>query len=287
LVNVPQRPKVDAYAEHHLIITRMAQIAPDGALRTEQLGILFGDGFVLTIQEEAEWDVIESVRERIRKSRGALRERGADYLAYALLDAVVDGFFPVLETIGERIDDLEVVVGGSDGGASRPIHEMKRTLLALRRAIWPQRDAVNALLRDDSTLVGAETRLHLRDTYDHSVQVMDMVETFREITSGLMDLHISSVSYRMNEVMKVLTVISTIFLPVTAIAGIYGMNFDTSQSALNMPELAWRFGYPFALLLMLGSVLGLLLFYRRRGWIGWRREPRAPSASPRADGAEQ
>jgi magnesium transporter len=178
-------------------------------------------------------------------------------------------------------------VGGPDGGASRPIHEMKRTLLALRRAIWPQRDAVGALLRDDSLHVAPETRLHLRDTYDHAVQVMDMVETFREITSGLMDLHLSSVSYRMNEVMKVLTVISTIFLPVTAIAGIYGMNFDTSRSALNMPELGWRYGYLFALLLMSGSVAGLLLFYRRRGWIGWGAEPGRPSAPRPREGGQQ
>jgi magnesium transporter len=269
MVNAPQRPKADAYAcEQVLIISRMAQLDEAGVLRTEQLSILLGKTFVLTVQEEADWDVIESVRARIRSGRGTVRQRGADYLAYALLDAVVDGFFPVLERLGERIEELELHVTAASRPMSRPIHEVKRDLLTLRRSIWPQRDLVNALLREENPMISRETRLYLRDTYDHAVQVMDMVETFREITSGLMDLYLSGVSNRMNETMKVLTIISTVFLPITAIAGVYGMNFHHESSPWNMPELDWYYGYPFAWALMLASVLGLLWFYRRMGWIG-------------------
>lgn len=268
IVNVPQRPKADAYADHHLIIARMAQMDEAGTLRTEQIAILFGRSFVLTVQEEASWDVMEPVRERIRRGRGSIRERGADFLAYAILDAVIDGFFPVLERLGERIEDLELAVTRARGPMSREIHDVKRELLTLRRAIWPQRDLTNMLLREESALISKETRLHLRDTYDHAVQVMDMVETFREITSGLMDLYLSGMSNRMNEIMKVLTIISTIFLPITAIAGVYGMNFHHESSPFNMPELDWYYGYPFVLLVMLGSVVGLLFYYRSKGWIG-------------------
>lgn len=279
LVNVPQRPKVDAYADYQLVIARMVRLGDDGLPRSEQLGILFGRDFLLTVQEEADWDLMEQVRERLRKGRGTIRERGADYLAYALLDAVMDGFYPVLETVGEQMEALEEDVTRGKHGVSRPIHDLKRTLLTLRRAIWPQRDAINALLREESPLVTKETRIHLRDTYDHAVQVMDMVETYREITAGLMDLYLSGISNRMNEIMKVLTIISTIFLPITAIAGIYGMNFDTQRSPLNMPELEWFWGYPFALALMVASVVGLLVFYRRRRWIGPMLRDSAPPGS--------
>ncbi|WP_441291502.1 magnesium/cobalt transporter CorA [Sorangium sp. KYC3313] len=268
MVNVPQRPKADVYGgEHVLIIARMAQVDERCVLHTEQLAILVGKSFVLTVQEEADWDVMEAVRERIRTGRGSIRERGADYLAYALLDAVVDGFFPVLERLGEHIEDLEVEVIDAKRRMSKPIHDLKRDLLTLRRAIWPQRDLVNALLREDNPIIAKDTRLYLRDTYDHAVQLMDMVETYRELSSGLMDLHLSGMSNRMNEIMKVLTIISTIFLPVTAIAGIYGMNFHHESSPFNMPELDWYYGYPLVWCLMLASVVGLLTYYRRKGWI--------------------
>ncbi|WP_437672682.1 magnesium/cobalt transporter CorA [Sorangium sp. So ce131] len=269
MVNVPQRPKADVYGgEHVLVISRMAQVNEHCALRTEQLAILFGKTFVLTVQEEAEWDVMGVVRERIRAGRGTVRTRGADYLAYALLDAVVDGFFPVLERMGDHIEDLELEVLEAKRPMSKPIHDLKRDLLTLRRAVWPQRDLVNALLRDDNPMISKDTRLYLRDTYDHAVQLMDMIETYRELSSGLMDLHLSGMSNRMNEIMKVLTIISTIFLPITAIAGIYGMNFHHESSPYNMPELDWYYGYPMVWLLMLASVVGLLSYYRRKGWLG-------------------
>lgn len=270
VVNVPQRPKADAYKDQQVIVGRMVQIE-DGMVTTEQIGIIFGHGFVVTVQEEAEHDCLDCVRERIRRSRGAIRGKPSDYLAYAILDAVIDGFYPVLEVMGEQLEQMEIDATETKKPMSRQIHAIKRQLLTVRRAIWPQRDLLNTLLREESEHVSADTRLYLRDTYDHAVQVMDMVETFREIASGLMDLYLSGVSNRMNEIMKVLTIISTIFLPLTFIAGVYGMNFDVDASPYNMPELRWRYGYLFSLGLMAASILGLLVFYRRKGWLGGSR----------------
>jgi magnesium transporter len=267
VVNVPQRPKSDVFQDQHVIIGRMAQFDARGALMTEQIAIVFGKGFVLTIQEEANADVLEPVRERIRKGRAQMRTSGADYLAYALLDAIIDGFYPVLEVLGDKLDDIELDALAGRPNTARHIHDIKRDLLQVRRAIWPQRELANSLMRDGSPHIQDNTRLYLRDTYDHAVQVMDMVETFREIASGLMDVYLSGVSNRMNEIMKVLTIISTIFLPLTFIAGVYGMNFDTEVSRYNMPELKWRYGYPASIAFMLMSVCGLFVFYWRKGWL--------------------
>lgn len=268
VVNVPQRPKSDVYKDQHVIIGRMAQFNSKGELMTEQIAIVFGKGFVLTIQEEANTDVLEPVRERIRKGRALMRTAGADYLAYALLDAIIDGFYPVLEVLGDKLDDIELDALAGRRNTARHIHDIKRDLLQLRRAIWPQRELANSLIRDGSPHIQDNTRLYIRDTYDHAVQVMDMVETFREIASGLMDVYLSGVSNRMNEIMKVLTIISTIFLPLTFIAGVYGMNFDTGVSPYNMPELRWKYGYPASIAFMALSVCGLFVFYWRKGWIG-------------------
>lgn len=267
LVNVPQRPKSDVYDDQQIFICRMVSML-DGKLESEQLGILFGKGFVVTVQEEPRVDCLDPVRSRIRGGRGLIRKAGPDYLAYALLDAVIDGFYPVLEKYGEALDDLEMEVLKTQKTSSAEIFALKRELLQLRRAIWPQRDLLGQLLRDESPHIKEETRRYFRDTYDHSVQIMDMVETFREIASSLMDLLMTGVSNRLNEVMKVLTIVSTIFLPMTFVAGVYGMNFHQEASPWNMPELDWTYGYPFSLLLMGLSVGALLLYYRSRGWIG-------------------
>lgn len=267
MVNVPQRPKTELFPKQQLIITRMATLI-DGELTTEQFAILFGAGFVVTVQEEPRVDCLDSVRERIRQSRSGFCGRGSDYLASALLDAVIDGFYPVMEHFGERIDELELEVLGPKHVPARRIFAVKRELLLLRRAIWPQRDLLAQLIRDESPLVAKETHPYFRDTYDHCVQGIDMVETYRELSSSLMDQLMTKASNRLNEVMKVLTVLSTIFLPMTFIAGVYGMNFEGDVSPWNMPELRWAFGYPFALGLMLASSVGLLLYYRRMGWIG-------------------
>jgi magnesium transporter len=265
VVNVHQRPKVEAYGELLFIVIRKARYTE--FLESEQVSLFLGDGFVLTFQERSDHS-FEGVRERIRHGRGRIRHAGADYLAYALIDAVVDGYYPVLERYGERIEALEgEVLEQPTPSTVRQVHQMKRELLALRRAIWPKRDAINLLLRDENGRISDETRIHLRDCYDHTIQIIDMLETLRELASGLMDMYLSSVGHRMNEIMKVLTIFAAIFIPLSFIAGLYGMNFDTSLPG-NMPETKWPYGYFVALGLMAAVASGLLLCFRHMGWIG-------------------
>ncbi|MEG3843207.1 magnesium/cobalt transporter CorA [Microcoleus sp. herbarium14] len=268
VVNVPQRPKVVDYENHILIIAWMVMIKPNSDnFHKEQVSFILGKHYLLTVQEEPDYDCFGPVRDRIRKGQGSIRKHGADYLAYTLLDSIVDGFFPVLELYGERIEELEdEVVMHPTRKTLEKIYKIRRELLTLRRAIWPQRDAINSLIRDSSDLISPEVRIYLRDCYDHTVQVMDMVETYRELSSGLMDVYLSSVGNKMNEIMKLLTVISSIFIPLTFVAGIYGMNFNTEKSPLNMPELNWYFGYPLCLGLMAAIAFGMVYFFWRRGW---------------------
>lgn len=268
IVNVPQRPKVEDYEDHVVIIAQMVMPRKKKTgFWIEQVSFILGKHYLLTVQEEPERDCFEHVRERIRTSKGIVRKQRADYLAYTLIDAIIDGFFPVLEAYGEKIEDLEdEVVTNPTRRTLEKIYQVRRELLALRRAIWPQRDAINTLIRDGSDLISPEVRIYLRDCYDHAVQVMDMVETYRELSSGLMDVYLSSVGNKMNEIMKLLTVISTIFIPLTFIAGVYGMNFSTEKSPLNMPELNWYWGYPACLGVMGAIALGLVFFFWRRGW---------------------
>ncbi|MHC5598525.1 MAG: magnesium/cobalt transporter CorA [Nostoc sp.] len=269
VVNVPERPKIEDYEDQLLFISRM--VVPKErtcGFYSEQVSLILGKHYLLTVQEEPEHDCFEGVRSRIEKNKGIIRKQGADYLAYALLDAIIDGFFPVLELYGERIEELEEeVIVRPTPQTLQNIYQIRRELLQLRRAIWPQRDAINSLIRDAPDLITEEVRIYLRDCYDHTVQVMDMVETYRELASGLMDVYLSAVSNKMNEIMKVLTVVSTIFIPLTFVAGIYGMNFSTEKSPYNMPELNWYWGYPLCLGLMAAIALGLLFFFWRRGWL--------------------
>jgi magnesium transporter len=264
VVNVHQRAKVEQYGETLFIVARMASLTE--ALETEQISMFLGKGFVLTFQER-QGDCLDPVRERIRKSKGRIRQAGADYLTYALLDAVVDNYFPILEGYGERMEDLEREAAEPSGETAARIHDVKRDLRNLRRAIWPHRESVGSLLRDGFEIVSDETRVYLRDCYDHTIQILDLVEGYREQGSDLMNMYMSGISNRMNEIMKVLTIIATIFIPLTFIAGIYGMNFNPEKSPLNMPELNWYWGYPFAICLMAASAIGLLLFFRRRKWL--------------------
>jgi len=268
VVNVPQRPKVDEYEEHLLIISQMVMPKPNySGFWIEQVSLILGKHYLLTVQEEPERDCFDQVRDRIRTNKGNICKQGADYLTYTLLDAIIDGFFPVLEAYGERIEELEdEVVTNPSKSTLEKIYRLRRELLALRRCIWPQRDAINILIRDGSSLISDEVKIYMRDCYDHTVQVMDMVETYRELTSGLMDVYLSSVSNKMNEIMKLLTVISSIFIPLTFIAGVYGMNFNTARSPLNMPELDWYWGYPLCWLLMIGVSGSLIYFFWKRGW---------------------
>lgn len=269
VVNVPQRAKVEAYGDVLFMIIRMATFQPH--LDTEQVSLFLGPDFVLTFQERS-GDPLDPVRERIRTSHGRIRGRGPDYLAYAVLDAIIDHYFPVLDEYGDQMDALEVeILAGANRETMNRLHGVKRELMTLRRAVWPARDALNALVREPSARISEETRVYLRDVYDHVVQVMDHVETYRDLGSSLTDLYLSSVSNRMNEIMKVLTMFAAVFIPLSFIAGVYGMNFDPGESPLNMPELQWYFGYPFALGLMALVGVGLLVFFWRKGWIGGDR----------------
>ena len=268
IVNVPQRPKVEEYEGQLLIIAQMVMLRRSGkSFLTEQVSLILGKHYLLTVQEEPEHDCFASVRERIRLNKGTIRKHNADYLAYTLLDSIIDGFFPILENYGEGIEELEgEVVANPTRQTLEKIHKIKRELLTLRRSIWPQRDAINSLIRDGSDLISDEVRVYLRDCYDHAVQVLDMVETYRELASSLMDVYLSSVSNRMNEVMKFLTIVSTIFIPLTFIAGVYGMNFNTEKSPFNLPELNWYWGYPLCWTVMVTIATVLVVFFKRKGW---------------------
>ncbi|MDZ8079554.1 MAG: magnesium/cobalt transporter CorA [Nostoc sp. DcaGUA01] len=269
IVNVPERPKTEDYEDQLLFIARM--VVPKEktcGFYSEQVSLILGKNYLLTVQEEPEHDCFEPVRSRIEKGKGIIRTQKADYLAYALLDAIIDGYFPVLELYGERIEELEEeVIVKPTPQTLQSIYQIRRELLQLRRAIWPQRDAINSLIRDGSDLISEDVGIYLRDCYDHTVQVMDMVETYRELASGLMDVYLSAVSNKMNEIMKFLTVVSSIFIPLTFVAGIYGMNFNTDKSPYNMPELNWYWGYPICLAGMGAIALCLVLFFWRRGWL--------------------
>ncbi|MEO8205765.1 MAG: magnesium/cobalt transporter CorA [Chthoniobacterales bacterium] len=267
VLNTTQRPKIELYDGYFFIITEMLYLDKDGCLIVEQVSMFLGKDYILTIQEEAGHDIFERVRDRLRHGKGFGRKMKADYLAYTLMDAAVDQFFPILESLGDNIEELESqMLEHADRHSLKNLYEVKRLLLQLRRASWPQREIFNNLIRDDSGLISKETQVFLRDCYDHTLQIIDMIESYRDLTAGLMDVYLSSVGLRTNEIMRMLTVISSIFIPLTFVAGVYGMNFDTA-SPFNMPELKWRFGYPLCLLLMFGIAFGQILFFRRKKWL--------------------
>jgi len=263
VVYIGQRPKVEPYPAYAFVVVGQPRIEER---EIEQVSLFLGKGFVVTIQER-EGDSMDGVRTRIREARGRIRKMDSDYLAYAILDAITDAYFPVLEDIGEELDQLEFeVLDDPEVQTLNRIHVVRRQLQAFRRTVWPQREALHMLARDLPEFIGEETAVYMRDCYDHTIQVRDLLESYREIASDLMGTYLTSVSNRMNEVMKVLTIIATIFIPLSFIAGLYGMNFDTSVSPWNMPELKWALGYPFALSLMAG-VAGLLVgYFWRKGW---------------------
>jgi len=273
VVHVPQRPKAELHDGRLLVIAQTANVTETGDVEIEQLSLVLGPGWVASFQERP-GDVFDPVRDRIRSPAARIRHMGPDYLAYALLDALVDGYFPVIEALGGVLDALEeeVVEHASHATLAR-IHATRRTLLTLHRIQWRQRDAVAALLRDEELPITEPVKPYLRDVHDHAFQTLDAIETYRDMAVGLMDLYLSSTSTRLNEVMKTLTIMATIFIPLTFVAGVYGMNFEY------MPELQWRWGYPACWGLMAGLGLGLLAWFRRRGWIGGRRsEPVSDAA---------
>jgi magnesium transporter len=271
VLNCGQRPKLEDYGDVHFLIFRSLNVQKlqegEGGLESEQISFFLSGSYVITFQE-VPGDTFDPVRERIRKKGGQIRRMGPDYLVYALVDALIDEFFPVLERYGEQIENLETVLLDNPSSQTlQEIHSIKRELLMLRRTAWPEREVINALQREESQIIHPETKVFLRDCYDHTIQVIDMIETYRDLAGGMVEVYLSSISNRMNEVMKVLTIISTIFIPLNFIAGIYGMNFDPHASRFNMPELEWVFGYPFALGLMATVGLALLLYFRRKRWL--------------------
>jgi len=260
VVNVPQRPKIEEYDNVHLIVMRCIEWNGRGP-EPEQMSIVLGKQFVLSIQERP-GDPFDPVRARLR-SGGSIRRMKADYLAYTLIDTVVDGYFPLLERLGEDLEKLEeAVVGEPHPKELERIHRTRRQLVMMRRAIWPLREELAALARTESAAFSRPVRVYIRDTYDHAVQAVDVVETYRELTSSLMDVYLSSVSQRTNDVMKVLTVVTSIFVPLTFIVGVYGMNFE------HMPELRVWWAYYAVWGVMIALAVGMLAYFRNRGWLG-------------------
>jgi len=260
--NTGQRPHIDEYEKQLFIVLQMAHEETEGELVFEQVSLVLGDHYVITIQEDAATDVFEPVRKRLREGLGHVRFLRSDYLAYTLIDAVIDQFFPLSEALGDSIEEMEEdVLTTPTRDNMQQIHEFRQALAQLRRAVWPARDVLTRLLRDESGLIAEKTKPFLRDCLDHVLAIVDLLETYRDITTSLMDLYPSSLSMRTNEIMRVLTIVSSIFIPLTFIAGLYGMNFA------NMPELHLKFGYPVVLVIMLGVAVGMILFFKRKNWL--------------------
>jgi magnesium transporter len=262
-VNVPQRPSTQIYDRQQVILVRAIHPAIDAATTTfEQISVFVGVDWVLTIQER-HGDYLDPVRTRLRRGGPRIRRGGADYLVYAILDAVIDSYYRPAEQLGELLEDLEhEVMGRPTKRTLARINEARKELLALRRVLWPMREMMGVLIRDESPFIGDAARVYLRDCYDHCVQLLDVVETYRELAGNLMSIYLSALGNRTNEVMKVLTIMASIFIPLTFLAGIYGMNFE------HMPELAGRWSYPILLVVMTAIAIGLLGYFRRLGWIG-------------------
>jgi magnesium transporter len=261
IANTEQRPKAEEYDQYLFVVLKMLTPVATGA-RCEQVSFLLGMNWLLTFQEGLEGDPFGPVRERLKNSQGRLRTQGADFLAYSLMDVIVDNYFLVLEQVADSIEAIEEeLMRNPSQRTLAEIYRLKRELLFIHKAIWPLREVVNSLIRRESPLVKVQTLIYLRDVYDHTVQVIETLETLRDMLSGMLDIYLSSVSNRMNGIMKVLTIIATIFMPLTFIAGLYGMNFK------HMPELEQPWGYPAVLLLMVVVTVGMLVFFRRKRWI--------------------
>jgi len=262
ILNTEQRPKMEDFGDYIFVVLKMLYYGEHEAeIEAEQVSLILGSNFVISLQE-SEGDVFDPIRERIRKGKGRIRKAGADYLAYALLDAIVDNCFLILEKGGERIEDTEQQLATNPTPETlQLIRKLKKGMIFLRKAIWPLREVVSGLERCESVLIHESTGAYLRDVYDHTIQVIDTVESFRDMVSGMLDIYLSSISNKMNEVMKVLTIFAVIFIPLTFVAGIYGMNFQF------MPELGWHWGYPMILIVMASIAAGMLGYFRRKRWL--------------------
>jgi magnesium transporter len=262
IVNTGHRPKIDDYDDYVFIVFKMLYSEPGKpAVKHEQVSLIVGNGYVISLQEVG-LDIFDPLRERIKLGRGRIRTQGSDYLAYTLLDTVVDHYFKVLEELGERIEDLEdTVIQAPVPETLAEIQDLKREMLHIRTSLWPMREVIGTLLRGESKVIGKKVNLYFRDVYDHTIHAIDTVELFRDMLSAILDIYLSSVGNKMNEVMKVLTVMATIFIPMTFLAGVYGMNFDY------MPELHWKSAYPAFWLLMVVILIGMVIFFKRNKWL--------------------
>ena len=261
IFNTGQRPKMEDLDTYLYVTLKMLQVTgPEKEVKSEHVSMIIGPNYLLSFQEDV-GDVFDPVRERIRKE-GKIRKLGPDYLAYALIDDIVDNYFIVMEHIEERVESLEeqLVLAASRESLSQ-LSELKKDMIYLRKSVWPLREVILGLERTESQLIQESTVIYLRDVYDHTIQVIDTLETLRDMVSGMIDIYLSSLSYKMNEIMKVLTLIATIFIPLTFVAGVYGMNFR------NMPELGWEFGYPLVWGVMIAMVIAMLIYFRKRQWI--------------------
>ena len=263
ILNTDQRPKMEVYGDYLYVVLKMLYDGdPDRLVDAEQVSLILGSNFAISFQEGKEGDVFNPVRERIRSGKGLIRKRGADYLVYSLIDTIVDHYFLILERLGERIELLEEeLVARPTTPTLLEIQSFKNQMTFVRRVVWPLREVISGLGRKESPLVRETTEIYLRDLYDHVVQIMDTVEVYREMLSGMLDIYLSSVSNRLNSVMKVLTIIATIFMPLTFIAGIYGMNFK------HMPELEWRWGYPAVWIVCVMIAVSMLIYFKRKKWL--------------------
>ncbi len=261
--NTEQRPKIESYTDYLYVVLKMLYFDEAvNAVSTEQVSLIVGQNYVISFQEGLEGDVFGHLRERLRNEKGRARKLGADYLAYSLIDAIVDNYFSILERLGEKIELLEErLVSNPTTTTLHDIHYLKREMIYLRKAVWPLREVISIFSRTDSDIVQESTRIYLRDVYDHTIQVIDTVESYRDMVSGMLDIYLSSVSNRMNAVMKVLTIIATIFMPLTFLAGVYGMNFK------HMPELEWHYGYFGLWCIMIVIAIWMLIFFRKRKWL--------------------
>lgn len=268
ILNINQRPKVEDFGDYVYIAAKMLSLeeAKDDIV-DEQVSMILGKNFLISFQEEKLGDVFDNIRHRIRSGKGRIRKMGSDYLAYALLDAMVDSYFTILESTGESIEKLEgAMVAKPDPTVLQAINKLKRRLIFLRKSVWPLREVVHGLTQAESNLFSDNASVYYRDIYDHVIQVVDTIEAFRDTVSGMLDIYLSSLSYKLNEVMKVLTIIATIFMPLTFIAGIYGMNFNWQASRFNMPELNWKFGYFFVLGVMSTVACTMVFYFKKKKW---------------------
>lgn len=262
IVDTDQRPKIKDFGDYIFIILKMLYCDKKGnAIKVEQVSLILGKNYIISFQER-EGDVFSFIRERIRNNIGRIRKLGADYLVYSLIDAIVDNYFIIIEKLDEEIENLEdkVIIQPNPSNV-QAIHKLKRDLIFLRKSVWPLREVISFLEKGESPLVLESTNIYLRDVYGHTIQVMDTVETLRDIISGILDIYLSSINTRMNEIMKMLTIIATIFIPLTFVTGIYGMNFQY------MPEIKWFWGYPVVLSIMVAIGIGMLIYFKRKKWM--------------------